>query len=491
MAKYLNRREFLRLGAISAAGLAVAGCATAPDPTQPAPAEPSTTDEPAAPEATAPEAEPVTLEFVSNLPEYENGYKQILDIFEAENPGISINLFSYSEDTEAAYLAKVAGGFLPAMERIPGNSGRNVNKDNYTEFVDLSETNFPWFDRWMYDVKNEWSNRFGLPGPRTLDVFMGIVASFIYHKDITDKMGVDPQSDIVTQEDLDTFLDELVLFVEKDPELDFGWDRGWINGFMYMRYMNLIPVAFADGQRDRQFDAWMGKAKFNAEDSPYRHTFEYSKKALERGWNSDGWWNREWEADQESTFTTKKSAMVMHGPWMWDKALANDPSLELLGFPFPSVDGKDTILHMEAPAIDVSWAIRAGNEETAYWDSTQDLFAFWFSPDIVKARSELEGRVPLYELDEELELDAPQWNGLLSKVGKGDWSNVRLDPGPWGEQAAAPYQIGGSPGPWDRGTGGYNDTFIDAIAGKISVQEALDTAQANWDASYEGLPLEG
>ncbi len=270
------------------------------------------------------------------------------------------------------------------MERIPGNSGRNVNKDNYMEWVDLSETNFPRFDRWMYDVKNEWSNRFGLPGPRTLDVFMGIVASFIYHKDIIDKMGVDPHTDIVTQEDLDTFLDELVLFVEQDPELDFGWDRGWINGFMYLRYMNLIPVAFPDGQRDRQFDAWIGNAKFNAEDSPYRCTFDYSKMALERGWNSDGRWNREWEADQEVTFSTKKAAMVMHGPWMWDKALANDPSLELLGFPFPSVDGKDTILHIEAPSIDVSWAIRAGNEETDYWDSAQDLFSFWFSADIVK-----------------------------------------------------------------------------------------------------------
>ncbi len=140
MASQLNRREFLRIGAVSAPGFALAGCATAPAPV-PAPAAPSDAEEPAAPEAAAPEAEAITLEFVSDLPEYENGYRQILDIFEVQNPGTSINLFSYSEDTEAAYLAKVAGGFLPAMERIPGNSGRNVNKDNYMEWVDLSETN--------------------------------------------------------------------------------------------------------------------------------------------------------------------------------------------------------------------------------------------------------------------------------------------------------------------------------------------------------------
>jgi len=370
--------------------------------------------------------------------------------------------------------------FLAACPTLPSKVRANVG---------LSTIGFPWFDRWQYDVENEWANRFNLPGPRTLDPFQGIVASFIYHKDIIDKMGWDPQRDIKTVDDLETFLDELVEFTDKDPDLEFGWDRGWINGFMYLRYMNLIPVAYPDGSRERQFDCWMGKAKFNAEDSPYRHTFEFSKKAIERGWNSDGWWNREWEADQEATFSTKKAAMVMHGPWMWDKALANDPGLELLGFPFPSVDGKETVLHMEAPAVDHNWAIRAGNEETEHWEITKQLFSWWFSPDIVKAQAEIEGRGLMYKLDEPLQLDAPQFKGLLQYVGEDFFSHVKLDDGPWGEQAAAPYLQSGSPGPWDRFTGGYNETFIDAITGKISIQEALDIAQANWDKSYEGLPL--
>jgi len=486
-AKKLSRRDFLRASALTAAGLVAAGCVVPATQAPSAPAEaPAATEAPGAP---PPAAEAVTLEFVSDLPEYENGFRQILDVFETENPGVTVNIFSFSEDTEAAYLAKVAGGYLPAMERIPSNSGRTVNKDNYTEWVNLGEISFPWFDRWQYDVENEWSNSFNLPGPRTLDVYQGIIASFIYHKDVIDQMGWDPQKDIMTLDDLQRFLDELVVFAEQDPTLEFGWDRGWINGFVYMRYMNLIPVAFPDGQRERQFDAWMGNAKFNAEDSPYRHTFEFSKEALERSWNYDGWWNREWEADQEATFSTKTSAMVMHGPWMWDKALAADPSLELLGFPFPSVDGKETILHMEAPAVDHVWAIRAGNEETPHWDTTKELFFFWFSPPIVKALAELEGRVPLYELDEPLELDAPQWNGLLQYVGKDFFSHVKIDQGPWGEQAAAPYAKSGAPGPWDRATGGYNETFIAAIKGDISIQEALDIAQANWDKSYEGLPM--
>jgi ABC-type glycerol-3-phosphate transport system substrate-binding protein len=489
----LSRRDFLRASALTAAGLVAGQCGAPATQAPPAATEapaPTLTPKPAEPTATPapPPPKEVTLEFVSDLGEYENNFRQLLDVFEAENPGIKVNIFSFTEDTEAAYLAKVAGGYLPAMEHIPTNSGRNVNQNTYTEWVNLGDIGFPWFDRWTYDVQHEWSNSFNLPGPRTLDVFQGIIASFIYHKDVVDQMGWDPQKDIKTQDDLERFLDELVEFAEKDPKLEFAWDRGWINGFIYMRYMNLIPVAFPDGSRRRQYDCWMGKAKFNAPDSPYRHTFEFSKKALERGWNSDGWWNREWEADQEATFSAKQSAIMMHGPWLWDKVLANDPSAQLLGFPFPSVDGKETILHMEAPAVDTGYAIRAGNEKTDHWEQAKALFFWWFSPPIVRERAQIEGRGLVYELDEPLELDAPQWNGLLQYVGKDFFSHVKLDNGPWGEQAAAPYMKSGTPGPWDRATGGYNDTFVAAIKGEITVQEALDIAQANWDKSYEGLP---
>jgi len=488
-----SRREFLRASVLTAAGLIAAGCGVASQPAAkeeaavaptatPLPVEPTPTPTPLA-------AREVTLDFVINIPEYENPYRQLLEIFEATNPGIKVNLTSFSEDTETAYLAKVAGGYLPAMEIIPDNSGRNINKDNYSEWVNLGEIDFPYFDRWLYDVANEWSNSYGLPGPRSLDPFQGIVVSFIYHKDLMDQLGWDPQREVKTQADLARLLDDLNKFVEEDPNLEFGWDRAWINGFMYIRYMNLVPSAFSDGSRERQFDCWMGKAKFNAPDSPYRHTFEYSKEALAKGWNSTGWWNREWEADQESTFAAKKSVMVMHGPWMWDKALAANPDLELLGFPFPSVDGQETVLHMEAPATSTGCAIRAGNEKTDYWDQTKAFFFWWHSPEIIKARAEIEGRALMYRLDEPLKLNAPQWNGLLQYVGQDFFANVKIDSGPWGEQAAAPYQIAGSPGPWDRGAGSYNDTFIAAITGELPIQEALDIAQANWDKSYEGLPL--
>ena len=490
MAKLVSRREFLRAGALTAAGLLAAACAAQPAVQQ---AAPMATSEPAEPAATAvPPAEEVTLEFVNNWAEYDNAFRQLLDIFEAENPGTKVNVTVVNEDTCAAYQTKVAGGFIPSMEYSGCVAGVIVNQDNYQEWTDLSEIDFPWFDRWTYDVENEWSNRYQLPGPRTLDPFQGIIASFIYHKDIMDEIGVDPQREVKTMDDFERFMADVNAFVEQDSTLEFSWDRGWINGFTYLRYMNMVPVAYADGQREQQFDTWMGKTKFNAEDSPYRHSFEFSKTALEKGWNPDGWWNREWEADQEATFSAKKSVMVLHGPWMWDKALANDPSLELLGFPFPVADSsvEEQTLHMEAPLVDRGWGIRAGNEKLDTWDSTVKLFAWWNSPDITKARAEIRGQGLVYALDESLELDAPQFQGLVKLVGQEPFANVKLDSGPWGRDAANPYRKAGEPGVWDLGGGSYNDTFIAAITGELPIQDALDIAQENWDKSFEGLPLE-
>ena len=66
MAKYVSRREFLRVSALTAAGLAAAGCVVqqAPAPAQ-APAEQAPQEE--APTAEAPPAEEVTMEVVHGL----------------------------------------------------------------------------------------------------------------------------------------------------------------------------------------------------------------------------------------------------------------------------------------------------------------------------------------------------------------------------------------------------------------------------------------
>ncbi len=461
--KKLSRREFLRLTALAAGSTAFSRFGTI------------------SARSTA-EGE-IILEVRATEPEYENAERQIWDIYEGLNPGVKIEMFSAGQEDIAAYEAKIAGGWLPDITQV--RQKEEVTRDNYSLFMDLSTIDFPWFDRWQWDVENKWSDLFDLPGPRALDPFAGVVSSFVYHKDIVDETGWDPQTQVKTLEDFYKFIDDLTKYAEENPDLDYGWDRGWINGFMYLRHMNMVPVAFPDGGRDRQADCWFGRAKFNDPESPFRHTLEFDKEMLAKGYNAQNWWTREWKTDMEASFIAKKSAMLLHGPWVWDKVLASDPDAQLQGFPFPSVDGENTIVHMSSPGFNSGFSLLEGVQEKEYWDQIKDAYFWWFSPDVVKMRAEVLGRDVLYDLDEPLELTGPQWKGLLQYVGGDLWPDAVMDLGPWGEIETLPYRIGGSPGPWDRGGGSFNSTYVDAIQGNITIQEALDAAQANWEASFE------
>ena len=156
----LSRRDFLRVGAVTAAGVTLAACGgtEAPEATKPPAAA---TDAPA-PTSPPPAAEEVTLDIMSPLSEYEAPYREIWNVFEAEHPGIKVNLFSINEDTAAAHEAKVAGGWLPSFENTQ-ELQILASKDNYEMFVDLSTIDFPWWDRFTVDVKNIWPDMYGLP----------------------------------------------------------------------------------------------------------------------------------------------------------------------------------------------------------------------------------------------------------------------------------------------------------------------------------------
>lgn len=201
--KHFSRREFLRLSALAAAGAAAAQYgfpAVARAAAQPF--ERLTVGAPAAQE--------VTLDFVSDVPEYDNPHRQILDIFEDENPGVTINLVSHSEDGQPAYAAKVAGGYCPAMETVSAISNTTrINADNYQNYVDLSTIDYPYWDQWTYGVKTAWSDLYGgLPGPRCLNPFMGWLNTWVYHIDLMEKAGLDPRKNVKTWDDLLTWLDE-------------------------------------------------------------------------------------------------------------------------------------------------------------------------------------------------------------------------------------------------------------------------------------------
>ena len=65
------------------------------------------------------------------------------------------------------------------------------------------------------------------------------------------------------------------------------------------------------------------------------------------------------------------------------------------------------------------------------------------------------------------------------------WADGQWEQGLNGTVSASPYRKKGSKGVWDWESNGNNETIADLLQDKITVQEALDKAQANWEESYE------
>jgi ABC-type glycerol-3-phosphate transport system substrate-binding protein len=481
--KNLSRRDFLRLSALTAAGLAVAPYVVgAPAAALAAP-------------AAAPKAEDVVLDVMS-LAEYNGPYKEIWGVFEEQNPGVKINVFSINEDVAAAYEARVAGGYLPAIEL--GQETQIVFKrDNYALAVDLSSIDFPWWDRWTFDVKNAWSKMFNLPGPRSLDCFQGYVMTWQYNSELMDKAGLNPTTDVKTMADMEKWLDEGTAWAKASGgEVDWFWNQAWHNWGFGVLYSDFTPLAYADGTRARQADCWLGNAKFNAEDSPYRHFYEFFLKAKDRGWIADNMPSRLWEGDMEASYIAGKSAMMWHGPWVWDKASAAGSPFATAGhqegLPVPApADGQEVWLQGALPPnIDGQWWMREGVQQLPVWPQIVTAWNWFWSPEAVPLKADAEGRVPLYTLDEPFDLKGWQYQKVLKFIGdaNGPWPNTKFEQGWTGNVLAGPYQKKGSKGVFDWEGNGNDAVFTDLFAGKITVQQALDIAQKNWDESFEGLP---
>jgi hypothetical protein len=478
--KKINRRDFLKISTMATGAVLLSACG---------PKEvPGVTDTTTGAEVTTPEQ--VTLDVMAPVSEYEGAYREIWNVFESENPGIKINLFSINEDTAAAHEAKVAGGYLPAFENTQ-EMQVFFNNDNYRMATDLSTIGFEWFDRWTYDVKNAWSGLYNLPGPRSLDIFQGFVFTWQYNADLMDQAGLNPRRDVKTWQDFEAFLDEGSAWAKATDGVDYFWNQAWHNWVFGMVYMDLIPLAFADGTRERQADCWMGKAKFNDPDSPYRHTYEFFKKANDRGWIPERMWTAQWEDDMEASYIGGKSVMMLHGPWVWDKAIAAGSTFTQAGFPAtPPADGQTWLQGALPPTVDAQYFIRAGVQDLPEWPQILKAWNWFFSPKVVEMRAQAEGRVPQYKLDEPLDLQGPQFKFILKDIGNpnGEFPNIVWEEGLSGVVKAGPYQIKGSKGVWEWETNNNNQVFADLLTDKITVQDALDIAQRNWEESYEGLP---
>ena len=484
--KDMSRRDFLRISAIAAAGSTLAACGVATEAPPPPPAGATAV----VPTTAPPAGEPVTLDVMS-LAEYEGSYREIWSVFENENPGIKINVFSINEDTAAAFEAKIAGGYLDHIE-LTQETQIFFKNDNYEMALNLAEIDFPWWDRFTFDAKNAWADLFNLPGPRSLDWAQGYVMTWQYNGDLMAEAGLDPRTDVKSMEDLYKWMDEGTAWVKSSGKAEHFWNQAWHNWIFGVNYSECIPQGWADGTRERMADCWLGKAKFNAEDSPYRHYYQFYLDAKERGWIPANMPQRLWEGDMEASYIGGKSVMMLHGPWVWDKASAAGATFKQDGIPAtPPAEGMETWWQSALPPnIDNQWWMRAGVDMLPTWPQNLAAWNWFFSPSAIPLRAQAEGRFPLYNLDTPIDLKGLQFLAVCKYIedAAGPWPTSKWEQAQTGNVLASPFRKKGAKGVFDWESNGNNQVFADLFAGKIDVKGALDVAQKNWEESYEGIP---
>jgi ABC-type glycerol-3-phosphate transport system substrate-binding protein len=314
-----------------------------------------------------------------------------------------------------------------------------------------------------------------------------------YHQDLLQAAGLDPQGNVSTWSDLKDWLAAGTEWANSaDSPVDRFYDQGWLNPWFgwHLQY-DTMSLAFPEGQRDRQIAAWKGEIPFNGEDSPYRKYLEFYVEAYQNGWLPESFWTRTWEADMESSFAAKSSAVMLHGPWTFDKTMSIDPTAQMAAFPAtPPDEGQAQWMQLQSdPGVDTgsqAFFMRTGNETKPEWDTIRDFFIWFSSPDIVRLRSEALGFMPGMNLDPPANMKGGQWDAILSQieVPGGLFENVKWERSISGETQMNPQRKGGSPGVFDKESGNIATNWANLMTGQISVQDYLDIAQANYEVSY-------
>jgi ABC-type glycerol-3-phosphate transport system substrate-binding protein len=448
----------------------------------PIPAEPTPT--PAPTEAAGKEV--VILEISASNPEYHNAERQIWDLFEEEYPNIKVELFDVNEDTQDAFRAKIAGGYTPAF----ANSWMfgEINKDTYAEFLDLSTiTEIPW-DKFTHDPANKANEMFGF-GLRAFSPFKGFTFTWVYHADLMEEAGLNPREDVKTRDDLKAWLQAGTEWAKTRDDLDYFWDLGWEIWMNGSCYPVIHDLPFPDGQIANDIAMWKGETPINGPNSPVRHYLEFYKEAYDNGWLPENYWSREWETDMEASFAAKKSVVMIHGPWPWDKTVAADPTAQLAGLPAsPPAEGQDTWMQWGWPPDyrGGETCVLARAVDQPWWPEAKQAIIWFNSAEAIKMRAEVLG-LDTYMEGVTVELDSPQWNGCVKDIGApgGPWADVQWTYEPPGEFIMGPQRIVGSPGILDWESGALAKQIAALMKGEKRVQDVLDWGQANWEKSFE------
>lgn len=420
----------------------------------------------------------VELEVSATQPEYMAQDRAIWDLYEEENPNVKIKLFPINEDTEAAYQARVAAGDPADIRGL-----LFPTQDNYKTYMNLLEVDFPWWDRLTYDAKTIFEKTFGVKGyAPAVNVRAGLFFSFIYYADEMDKAGLDPKKSVKTVDDLRDLLEKLKAYVETRDDLEYVLDTGW-HPRAWGRWMVEAWGVGLGASKQEMIDLFTGKIEWTDEaKNPLVPVFKLMKEFTDKGYFPAKWWTRGWEQEYESSFIGRKSILTYHGPWMWNKTLAQQPDARLEGFFFPA--NQDGILWQNCTTADRGSALYVANMDKADFEEAKKALYWWTSPEIVKLRAEAIGFLPAYDLSDVggVELDNPQYNMVIKPALDGAFGDVRFDDSLCGQAAAGPMKKSGTP--YVMEDNAVAPLFGEYMSGAISLGQVLEKLQGRWENAY-------
>lgn len=425
---------------------------------------------------------PVVIELLLVEAEYTNQTAELLKLYTQENPHVTFKIHGWTEGQDAVWEARIAAGDPPHIfENAPANQ---ITKDRYSFLWDLRQLEYPYWDRYPYDVRARWGEAFGVPNYLPiLPVWAPVLRTFIYDAEKMEEAGLNPKETVRTPEDLDAFLANLKKYVDsKGGSLQYVFDMGWNpNGFG-----RGVPFALTTmvASLDEQYDVWQGKIRWDdMERSPYAKSFALFKKWYDLGYFPRRFWTRQWEPDYEAGFIAGKSILTWHGPWLWDKYLAAKPAGKLDGFTLPP--NKNGQVGTDSFLPDNGVGIFKAHEGKPVFEEVKKFFVWYNSPAIVKARAEIRGRVPLLDLKDvgSPDLRGMQYLQVVKPFNEGKFGpTYHWDVRPWPDGIVGKYRVKGTPEV-------LRDDAMAAIWGdflenRISLKDFLSVLQKRWETGY-------
>ncbi len=416
-------------------------------------------------------------------PEWMGQERQIWDVFEEDNPNIKIVLMSVNEGEETAYYAKIAAGDPP----VAFGCYEEPDKDNYKNYVNLLEIDFPHWDIYNYDVKGAFEDIQGIPDyVPVANPWAGPYFSFIYNADEMAKTGVDPKHTVKTYEDLLNVFDKVKTYVDSASDKSFVLGNGWIPRFTGQNHASAIANAMG-GSLEDQRKVFKGEIGWDdVENNPFARFLEVYKEFYDNGYHPEKWWLSNFEQDFEASFITRKAMFVFHGPWMWDKVLAADPTANLDGFPFPAASDGTVVARPVKPSE--APAMFAATMDKPYWEQAKKAFFWWMSPTAIKMQAEaVSGRVPVVDMSSvgSPNIQSAQYIKVVKPLNEGYWWDWKWLAGTLGEDSVMRFMKPGAA--FVLRDDANVVTFGEYFEGKIDLQEVLDRLQIRWEAAYPDL----